>query len=352
MNELGYVQYIHKMKNKLSIIVPVYNVEQYLRKCVDSLLAQDISGYEIILVDDGSTDNSGAICDEYSTLYTLHQTPTIKVIHQPNGGLSAARNSGIKVAKGEYLMFVDSDDYIEPNVLCALIKQMADEQLDVLRYDFQNVRLRDEREYEVFDPNKYPHPVDIGTEVVDGMTYLDERMQYGCYAWQFIVRRALIYTIHHTPYTANNALFTEGIHFEDVDWMPRMMLRAKRVNGTRAIVYNYFWREGSITLTQGDIEKIHKNLEDRMQVIQNLSDLYQVNFQCRWLHNMISMMATGILATVAREFYQDRGTYIKRLRALSVFPLSIANQGKTYVRSAKLINLLGPNIYCIIKHLR
>ena len=329
---------------KLSIIVPVYNVERYLRKCVDSLLAQDIIDYEIILVDDGSTDNSGAICDEYSTLYTIHHTPTIKVLHQPNGGLSAARNSGIKVAQGEYLMFVDSDDYIEPNVLGGLMAQVEREELDVLRYDFQNVRIKNEREYEVFDPNKYPHPVDRGTETIDGMTYLDVRMQYGCYAWQFLIRRNLIID--------DRCLFTEGIHFEDVDWMPRMMLRAKRVNGTKTIVYNYFWREGSITLTQGNIEKMHKNLEDRMQVIQNLSDLYHVNSQCRWLRNMISMMAAGILSTVSRDFYNEKGLYIKRLRALSVFPLSIANQGKTYVRSAKIINLLGPNIYCIIEHMR
>ena len=137
---------------KLSIIVPIYNVERYLRKCVDSLLAQDYEDYEIILVDDGSTDDSGAICDEYaaSSLSAAgtssfseadHSIIPIRVIHQPNAGLSAARNAGIKCANGEYLCFVDSDDYWEPNVLGGLMEQVEREKLDVLRFDYQNVRL-------------------------------------------------------------------------------------------------------------------------------------------------------------------------------------------------------------------
>ena len=93
---------------KLSIIVPIYGVEQYLCKCVDSLLAQDLpaSDYEIILVDDESPDACPQICDEYAKEHA-----NIRVIHQTNAGLSAARNAGLKVAKGEYVCFVDSDDY-------------------------------------------------------------------------------------------------------------------------------------------------------------------------------------------------------------------------------------------------
>ena len=148
---------------KLSIIVPIYNVAPYLRKCVDSLLVQDIEDYEIILVDDGSTDGSGEIadriCDEvkdYSlkvkgkehseadtnayNLSSITYKLNIKVIHQENAGLSAARNSGIKVATGDYIMFVDSDDYLQPNVLEALMNQVKRDNLDVLRFRYQNVR--------------------------------------------------------------------------------------------------------------------------------------------------------------------------------------------------------------------
>ena len=145
---------------KLSIIVPVYGVAKYLPKCVDSLLAQDISDYEIILVDDGSPDECPEICDQYaasypsefkgqenskaaphaSTPYTIHHTPSIRVIHQANAGLSAARNAGIVAAQGQYILFVDSDDYLQPNTLGALLEQAERDNLDVLRFRYQNVK--------------------------------------------------------------------------------------------------------------------------------------------------------------------------------------------------------------------
>ena len=144
---------------RLSIIVPVYGVEQYLRKCVDSLLNQDIpsSEYEIILVDDGGHDQCPQICDEYAAAHK-----NIRVVHRANGGLSAARNSGILDARGEYLCFVDSDDYWESNVLGKLMEQVEQEQLDVLRYNYRNVRVVDATnlEYEVFEPNKQAHKAD------------------------------------------------------------------------------------------------------------------------------------------------------------------------------------------------
>lgn len=347
---------------KLSFIVPVYNVAPYLRKCVDSLLAQDYDDYEIILVDDGSTDDSPQICDEYaaSSLSAAGTSPfseadhsiiPIRVIHQANAGLSAARNAGIKCAEGKYLCFVDSDDYWQPNVLGNLMEQVEQENLDVLRYDYQNVRSGNEG-YEVFQPYKHPHQMDSQHAIVDGESYLNTRMGYACYAWQFILRRDLIYTVHHTPYTENNALFSKGLHFEDVDWLPRMMLRAKRVNSTQTIVYNYFWREGSITLTQGNKEKIRKNVEDQLYIIEQYKDYLVHHPLCTWLKNMQSNMVAGVLTAVARSFYPERKRYISRLKTLNVFPLSIANQGQTYTRRANLINMLGPNIFCILMHLR
>ena len=97
---------------KVSVIVPVYKVESYLRKCVDSILGQSFSDFEVILVDDGSPDNCGAICDDYAT-----RDQRVKVIHKINGGLSDARNVGLDVAIGQYICFVDSDDWIEQDLL-------------------------------------------------------------------------------------------------------------------------------------------------------------------------------------------------------------------------------------------
>lgn len=328
---------------RLSIVVPIYNVAPYLRKCTDSLLAQDYADYEIILVDDGSTDDSGSIADEIvreamgddcNYQSPIANRPTLRVIHQENAGLSAARNTGIAAAMGEYIMFVDSDDYLQPDVLGALLEQVEREQLDVLRFDYQNVRQIETGEYEVFQPNKYPHQVDTRREVVDGETYLDERMGYACYAWQFVINRELTST------------FTPGIHYEDTEWLPRMMLNAKRVNSTPIVVYNYLVRQGSITQVQGNKDKLRKNINDFLFAIESLSKQVTKHPSCQWLRRMISCMAVGVLTRVAMSFYDERKGYLCRLHDLKVFPLEIADQGKTYARRAWIINLLGARVYC------
>lgn len=348
---------------KLTFIIPVYNVAPYLRKCVESLLKQDYDDYEIILVDDGSTDNSPQICDEYA-----EKGSPIRVIHQPNAGLSAARNTGILAVRGEYICFVDSDDYWEENVLGGLMAQVEREKLDVLRFDYQNVRVVDAKhldaehidamrlEYEVFEPNKASRYIDRRNEIVDGETYLNTRMGYACYAVMFILRRDIILNlkseIRNHKSEIDDCLFTEGIHFEDVDWLPRMMLRAKRVNSTQTIVYNYFIRQGSITQVQGNKEKIRKNLEDRLLIINRYRQYIEQYPTCIWLKNMQSNMAVGVLTTVAQEFYNERKEYISRLKAFKVFPLSVADQGKTYKRRAIIANLLGAYFYSWLMHMR
>ena len=100
----------------ISIVIPVYNVEQYLGECVDSVIAQTYREWEIILIDDGSTDSSGSICDGYAK-----KDDRVRVVHQTNGGVSSARNAGIEAANGEYLMFVDSDDTIIPETLALMV---------------------------------------------------------------------------------------------------------------------------------------------------------------------------------------------------------------------------------------
>lgn len=117
-------------KAKVSVVIPVYNVEKYLAECVDSVLGQSYQDYEIILVDDGSPDNCPAICDSYAA-----RDPRVRVIHRENGGLSAARNTGLAAARGEYIYFLDSDDYIEPTALADLVATAQQEQADVVFFD-------------------------------------------------------------------------------------------------------------------------------------------------------------------------------------------------------------------------
>ncbi len=274
---------------KLSFIIPVYNVASYLRKCVDSLLAQDYDDYEIILVDDGSTDGCADICDEYvkspitndQSQITNYKSPIIRVLHRKNGGLSAARNTGIKMAQGEYLCFVDSDDYWQPSVLGGLMAQIERDNLDVLRFKYQYVRkvervneFTSESEYEVFNPYKSdPYAGnDYSETVTDGVTFLNTRMNTQCYAWAFILRRDLIirtpYTLHIPP-AQGGCLFTEGIYFEDVDWTPRMLVNAERVASINTIVYNYLQREGSIT-NAVNRAKQQKVLDDKMRLVEEM----------------------------------------------------------------------------------
>lgn len=337
---------------KLSFIVPIYNVEQYLRKCVESLIKQNYSNYEIILVDDGSTDGSGALCDTLVRELKIEdrrlKNIQLRVLHQVNGGLSAARNAGLKAAKGEYVCFVDSDDYWEENMLGALMEQVEREKLDVLRFDYRNVRLvknegmnglMDERKYEVFEPNKTPRYIDRGTEVVDGETYMNERMSYACYSVMYIMRREIV------------PIFTEGIHFEDTEWIPRMMLGAKRVNSTITIVYNYLVRQGSITKVEGDVDKVRKNVEDCIKIIAQYNRYIAQYPNCLWLRNMRSSMVVSVCCSIAQYLYARRNEYISQLESMRVFPLTLANQGKTYSRKARLINI-SPRLAVKLLHFK
>ncbi len=117
------------MNPLVSVIIPVYNVEKYLARCVDSVLAQTYPNVEIILVDDGSPDSSGAICDEYAALHE-----NVQVVHKKNGGLASARNAGMRVATGEYLFFIDSDDWIDPETLQELVEIGEKTGVDFVRY--------------------------------------------------------------------------------------------------------------------------------------------------------------------------------------------------------------------------
>jgi len=337
---------------KLSIIVPIYNVERYLRKCVDSLLAQDLpaSDYEIILVDDDSPDACPQICDEY-----VRERPLIRVIHRKNGGLSAARNSGIEVAQGEYLMFVDSDDYIEPNVLSGLMAQVERDNLDVLRYDFRNVNDK----YEEFHPNKDPkRDVDFSQLVTDGETFLNERLGPGCYAWQFIFRRDLIIIdgtsnplIPSSSNPLNNVLFTPGIYFEDTDWTPRMLLRAKRVASTPMIVYNYLWRTGSITLPTDPIKR-KKVLEDKIRLIRGFKEQSKLVKDPIWFIWMTSTTAMGVLGMLAKMPSAERTPYLQALELLNIFPLYSKKEKMLSHKIKTIMANISPNFYCTLMSLR
>ena len=319
---------------RLSVIVPVYDVENYLCKCVESLLNQGLStkDYEIILVDDGSPDKCPALCEDYAT-----RNENIRVVHRQNGGLSAARNSGLDVAKGRYVQFVDSDDYLEPKVLKTLVMKMENEDLDVLRFNYQNVN----EKYEVFDPNKEGKIyVDYRDEVCEGEEFLNKRLGPACYVWQFMFKRELI----------QKCPFKEGIYFEDVEWTPRALVKALRVTSLNIVVYNYLFRNGSITQSV-DESKRKKLLDDKLFLIEAMKEQMYVVSDKRWFEGMIGQIALGIIGQVCSEYYKKRRAYLSILKKKGVFPLSFYNANLSAKRKMRLANF-SPCLLCFVLHLK
>lgn len=316
----------------LSIIVPVYNVEKYLCVCVDSLLKQDISidDYEIILVDDGSTDNSGTICDEYA-----EKNGNIRVIHQVNSGLSAARNRGLELAEGQYIMFVDSDDFLEQNIYCDLITQIKEENLDILRFNYENV----DENGKIIHPYKNPKVYsDYGDEVVGGKDFMLHRLGLACYAWQFIIRTDI----------AKRVPFLEGIRFEDTEWVTRLFPIVARISSTDTHVYNYRIRIGSITKATSIVD-IENNLTHKMRIISIMKQRQEGTPSPSWYDTMITLMTMSILWDISDKLFKQRKMFLNQLDDLEVFPVStysLKGSGKLKV----VILNISPILYCDFMH--
>lgn len=296
----------------ISIIMPMYNVENYVVRAIKSVLdcGLDKKDYELIVVNDGSKDGSDTevqnLIEYNSELQKQNEAGNWHYIKQENQGLSEARNAGIKVAKGEYVFFIDSDDYIEKDSLTTLCKRIKDENLDIMRLNF---RMVDEQGNEIItakNPKQYMHFKD---DVIDGETYLSKRLGIVCYAWQFIIKRELLV----------DCTFTKGIYFEDTDWTPRMLLKAKRVSATPEIVYNYTQRIGSI-MKSVDPEKIKKLYTDRVRLIRVLTEWYNEN-HLKWYRTMICRIVLGIVNDKAIP-QEDKLSIINELKSNSMWPLT------------------------------
>jgi glycosyltransferase involved in cell wall biosynthesis len=315
---------------RLSIIVPVFNVEKYLSKCLDSLLDQDIpkSEYEIIIINDGSTDCSAVICESYKNM-----NENVILISQENMGLGVARNTGIRQSKGKYIQFVDSDDYLEKNVLKQLVDKMDSDNLDILRFNYQNVN----EQYIIFQPNKTIKPfVDYSDSITAGHKFLTEKLGYACYAWQFIIQAELL--------KPQNNYFKKEIYFEDTEWTPRILLQVERVCSTKAIVYNYLMRQGSIMQSVDDTKK-HKLLHDQLFLIYALLEQQNKLSDKRWYQGMISTIVITLLSSVSLNFYSERGIYLSVLNKKRIIPLSFYHC--TFRNKIRIIVInFSPSFYC------
>lgn len=207
------------MNPKVSVIVPVYKAEKYLRKCVDSILAQTFRDFEVILVDDGSPDRSGEICDEYAAKYDC-----VRVKHISNGGAAVARNRGIDMAKGEFIMFVDSDDTIEPDMLAELVSLQRRHKVDIAAS-----RLRMKSEYE-------HQPIEVRFAGIDCIRHLFLRKLDSSPCTKLIRRE-----------TIGDLRFPEGVTNEDVVFLYHLYGQARDISYLNKSFYYYRENPESVT---------------------------------------------------------------------------------------------------------
>lgn len=240
-------------KLKISVIVPIYKVEQYLERCIQSILCQDIQNMEIILVDDGSPDKCGSICDQYAKEYE-----NIKVIHKVNGGLSDARNAGIKEARGEYISCIDSDDYIEGQMLSELCELLDSTKADIAVSGINTV-VNDR----IVHTDKYEFKIYEAKDAICAMLY---EKKFWVAAWNKIYRKELF----------EDYLYPKGRLYEDYYLTPRLMHRANKVVVSDKVYYQYCIREDSIMGMSDDklSEDIIYNSVENINFFEERRDKY------------------------------------------------------------------------------
>lgn len=241
---------------KLTVIVPVYNVEKYLHRCIDSILNQTFKDFELILVNDGSTDNSAQICEEYS-----QKDKRIKVIHKQNGGLSSARNVGLDIAEGEYIGFVDSDDYISHNMFNELYQKIRKHNADLAICNFLYIK-----EDELFS-NTY-EKLDIveefeGLEIINQL-YQSKGTQF-VVAWNKLYKKKLF----------NQLRYEDGFLHEDEYIIHKILYRCEKVVYSPRSMYYYVQRNGSIMNTTNNKKSIDivRAFEDRVKFFRKINNL-------------------------------------------------------------------------------
>ena len=223
----------------ISVIVPVYNVEKYLNKCIDSIVNQSYDNLEIILVDDGSTDNSGTICDIYAK-----NDSRIKVIHQECSGVAVSRNVGLDNSTGEYISFVDSDDYIDSKMIEKLYQALIKENADVSMCNFSNVNENAERilELDIKSP--------IKTEVISRLDMYKKLACGNC--WYYVILWNKLYKKE----VFEDIRFPEGKIHEDEILAHYIVEKCNKISSVDDVLYYYVKRQGSIMSTGITIKRI------------------------------------------------------------------------------------------------
>lgn len=258
----------------LSIVIPVYNVEEYIEKCILSCSNQDIpkTDYEIILVNDGSPDNSLKICEQFA-----NEIENTTIISQENKGLSGARNTGLRNAKGDYVWFVDSDDWIENNCLKSIVNEINKFKSDI--YWLGHDVVANNKVIDTFIPDTLEKPV-TGEDFF--VNYLENQF----YIWKFVYKRAFL--------LENDLTFYEGILYEDLEFTPRTLHVSKTCFTLPSVYYHYLMRDGSI------INNVKpKNIADRFFICEKILDTIEnTKVSKGYYETCYEIIARNILGTL------------------------------------------------------
>lgn len=292
------------MKPLISIIVPVYNVETYLAKCVDSILAQTYTNLEIFLVNDGSSDCCGKLCDEYAK-----EDKRIKVIHKKNGGLSDARNVAIDVATGEFITFIDSDDYVTDDYIMTLYSLIEKYECKV------SIAL-----YNTFVEGSKPKVVnrvyreDCQTNIkaIEEMFYQEK---YDTASWA---------KLYHSSLFATGIRYPKGIVYEDLATTYLLIFQSDKVAFCNRRIYNYLLRRDSIEGSSFSSKKMDSALkvcelmESHLDILGKVMQAYQCRMMSFFFHLLLKMP----------DGYEHRNMLYKRIKAIRWL---IVGQGKKHV---------------------
>ena len=289
------------MKNEkilVSIIVPIYGVEKYIASCIDSILNQTYENFELILVDDGSPDKSGVICEKYAI-----SDKRIKVFHKENGGLSDARNYGLSYANGEYVTFIDSDDLVEKNFLETLVNPVVD----------NGVEISCVNSYTAYERTLKKNNNESKMDLISGSEALKRgllRRGFGVSAWGKLYKKDLF----------NDIEFPKGKLYEDIQTIPFLFLKCNKIACNNAELYLWYQREDSIMHTKVDEKHLcfFDDLRLTMDRILMINAELKDAFICRYCDDTFSTI-------VDRLVYDNE--YSKKIKIAKIKGLGIWKQG-------------------------
>lgn len=308
-----------------SVIIPVYNVEKYLRECVDSILSQSFKEFEVILVDDGSKDSSGIICDEYAV-----KDSRVKVIHKENGGQSTARNAGFKEAQGKYIFFIDSDDFVVYNTFFEDIKNCNNEGADIVAYRYRKYFSKENIKSvgTKFLKTNYQNITDCLSDLVQTDTFF-------CSCWTKIVKRDLL--------KENNILFDENLCCEDMDWYYSVLEHAEKIAVLDKECINYRQRENSVTsvFKKKSVTDYIFTLEKWYTKINNIKEIEKKNV----LLSSLAKLYCNLLITYSRN--KDK-LKVEKNKIFSFKHLLKYNLNPRTNKFYKLSKLIGLNLTCTL----